>query len=65
MASPIPRRRVVDPGPRHVIAEYRHRDRLVDVRMRMAGERGVAGRTALRLDLSRGRPPHGLPLTAP
>jgi hypothetical protein len=29
MASPIPRRPVVDQGPRHVIAEYRHRDRLV------------------------------------
>jgi hypothetical protein len=29
LASPIPRRPVVDPGPRHVIAEYRHRLQMV------------------------------------
>ncbi len=29
MASPIPRRPPLDTGPRHVIAEYRHRLQLV------------------------------------
>jgi len=29
MASPIPRRPVIAAGPRHVIAEYRHRLQMV------------------------------------